>query len=95
MKLTEATVYMRDLSYELETINNLIKDLVSLSNMNDSIRVTLEEEDVEIGYNTHSSCFNVEFAKEIILNALQEQRKALYTELTKTHNTISKLLEEK
>ncbi|HAQ1085668.1 TPA: hypothetical protein IW741_002857 [Enterococcus faecium] len=95
MKLTEATVYMRDLSYELETINNLIKDLVSLSNMNDSIRVTLEEEDVEIRYNTHSSCFNVEFTKEIILNALQEQRKILYTELIKIQDTISKLLEEK
>lgn len=95
MKLTEATVYMRDLSYELETIDNLIKDLVSLSNMNDSIRVTLDEEDVEISYNTHSSCFNVEFTKEIILNALQEQRKILYTELRKTQDTISKLLEEK
>lgn len=95
MKLTEATAYLRDLSYEIETIENLIKDLVSLSNMNDSIRVILEEEDVEISYHTHSSCFNVEFNKEIILNALQDQRKVLYTESIKTQDTISKLLEEK
>lgn len=77
MKLTEATTYMRDLSYELEQVNNLIKDIASLSNMRDSIRVTLDEEDVEIGYNTHSSCFSVEFSKGITLNALQEQRKVL------------------
>ncbi|HBL1470721.1 TPA: hypothetical protein ACXN5J_002327 [Enterococcus faecium] len=95
MKLTEATTYMRYLSYELEQVNNLIKDIASLSNMRDSIRVTLDEEDVEIGYNTHSSCFTVEFSKGITLNALQEQRKVLYTELIKTKETISKLLEEK
>lgn len=86
---------MRNLSYELEQVNNLIKDIASLSNMRDSIRVTLDEEDVEIGYNIHSSCFTVEFSKGITLNALQEQRKVLYTELTKTKETISKLLEEK
>lgn len=95
MKLTEVTANMRDLSYELETIDNLIKDLVSYGNMNNSIRVTLNEEDVETDYGTHSSCFNVEFNKEIILKALQGQRKALYTELIKTQDTIAKLLEEK
>lgn len=82
MKLTGATNYMAELSSELETINKLLKDLLSLSNVNNIILVTLEEE--EVG-----------FSKEIILNALQEQRKSLYMELTKTHNTISKLLEEK
>lgn len=82
MKLTEATNYMSEVSSELETINKLIKDLLSLSNMNDFILVTLEEEDVN-------------FSKEIILNALREQRELLYMELTKTHDTISKLLEEK
>ncbi|HAQ9529288.1 hypothetical protein N2D48_11865 [Enterococcus faecium] len=95
MKLTEATTYMRDLSFELKQVNNLIRDIASLSNMRDSIRVTLDKEDVEIGYNTHSSCFTVEFSKDITLNALQEQRKVLYTELIKTKETISKLLEEK
>lgn len=95
MKLTDATNYMSELSSNLETIDNLIKDLNSLNNMNDFIRVTLDKEDVEISYNTQSSCFNVNFSKEIILNALRDQRKVLYTELIKTKELISKLLEEK
>lgn len=82
MNLTNATNYMSELSSELETINKLIKDLLSLSNMNNIIHVTLEEEEVGL-------------SKEIILNALQEKRKSLYMELTKTHDTIAKLLEEK
>lgn len=61
MNLTNATNYMAELSSELETINKILKDLLSLSNVNNIILVTLEEEEVGL-------------SKEIILNALQEQK---------------------
>lgn len=95
MKLTDATNYMSELSSNLETIDNLIKDLNSLNNMNDQIRVWVEKDDVTIDYYTKSESFNVSFEKEIIVSALRDQRKVLYTELIKTKELISKLLEEK
>lgn len=95
MKLTDATNYMAELSSSLEAIDNLIKDLNSLNNIKNQIRVFFEKDDVSIDYYTNSKTFNVSFEKEIIVSALRNQRKALYTELIKTQDTISKLLEEK
>lgn len=95
MKLTDATNYMSELSSNLEVIDNLIKDLLSLNNITNQIRVCLDKDDVSLDYYTHSTSFNVSFEKEIIVSALRDQRKVLYTELIKTKELISKLLEEK
>ncbi|MBV6384879.1 hypothetical protein HIU56_12200 [Enterococcus faecium] len=95
MKLTDATNYMAEVSSNLEAIDNLIKDLNSLNNIKDQIRVRFEKDDVAVEYYTNSKTFNVSFEKEIIVSALSDQRKTLYTELIKTQDTISKLLEEK
>ncbi|HHK3236894.1 TPA: hypothetical protein ACQSIC_002286, partial [Enterococcus faecium] len=95
MKLTDATNYMSELSSNLETIDNLIKDLNSSYNMNDQVRVYLEKDDVTLDYWAKSKSFNVSFEKEIIISALKDQRKVLYTELIKTKEFISELLEEK
>lgn len=95
MKLTDATNYMAEVSANLEAIDNLIKDLNSLNNIKNQIRVLFEKDDVSIEYYTNSKTFNVSFEKEIIVSALKDQRKTLYTELIITQDTISKILEEK
>ena len=63
--------------------------------MNDQVRVCLEKDDVTLDHYSKSKSFNVSFEKEIIISALQGQRKAIYTELIKTKEFISILLEEK
>lgn len=95
MKLTDATNYMAEVSSNLEAVDNLIKDLNSLNNIKNQIRVCFEKDEVAVDYYAKSKTFNVSFEKEIIVSALRDQRKALYTELIKTQDTISKLLEEK
>lgn len=94
MKLTDVTNYMSELSSNLETIDNLIKDLKSINNMNDQVRVCLEKDDVTLDRYSKSKSFNVSFEKEVIISALQDQIKVLYTELINAKDLISKLLEE-
>ena len=95
MKLTDDTNYMIEVLSKLETIDNLIKDLNSLINNKDKISTYLKKDDVTLDCYSKSKTFNDSFKKEVIVSALQDQIKVLYTELINAKEIISKLLEEK
>lgn len=83
MKLTDATNYMSELSSNLEVIDNLIKDLLSLNNITNQIRVCLDKDDVSLDYYRHSTSFNVSFEKRNHSFSFRRSKKSIIYRINK------------